>query len=282
MVFEKARAKINLTLDVLAKRPDGYHDVEMVMQSVDFCDYISLAPRLDNQIVIRTNVPYIPTDERNLAYKAAHVLRVHMGIFRGVEIDIDKRIPVAAGLAGGSTDAAAVLRGLNHLWQLHLSLKELSQIGEEVGSDVPFCIYGGTAVVRGRGEIVEPVPIRPAFWVVLAKPPLAVSTAEIYGALDVSSIDLHPRAKNMILALRSADVQAIADAAGNVLEPVCSALYPETIRIKEQLVRLGSQVTLMSGSGPTVFGLFEREQRARRVYNTLRTTLKEVYLCQTC
>ncbi len=282
MIFEKARAKINLTLDVLAKRPDGYHEVEMVMQTVDFCDYISLTPRNDEQIIIRSSVPYIPLDERNLAYKAADALRKRLGIWRGVEIDIDKRIPVAAGLAGGSTDAAAVLRGLNHLWHLQLSLKDLSRIGEDVGSDVPFCIYGGTAVVRGRGEIVEPVAFRPAYWVVLAKPPVAVSTAEIYHALDVSAIRHHPHAREMIAALRSEDVQAVADVAGNVLEPVCSLLYAETAKVKDQLIRLGSQVTLMSGSGPTVFGLFEREQRARRVYNTLRTNLKEVYLCQTC
>ncbi|PWI58438.1 4-(cytidine 5'-diphospho)-2-C-methyl-D-erythritol kinase [Sulfoacidibacillus thermotolerans] len=282
MIFEKARAKINLTLDVLYKRPDGYHEVEMVMQTVDFCDYLSLTPRQDQQIVIRSSAPYIPTDERNLAYKAAEALRNHVGIRRGVEIDIDKRIPVAAGLAGGSADAAAVLRGLNHLWQLRLNFEELSRIGEEVGSDVPFCIYGGTAVVRGRGERVEPVALRPAFWVVLAKPPVAVSTAEIYHALDVQAIAHHPRAKEMMDALRSEDVVAVAKAAGNVLEPVCSALYPETAKVKEQLIRLGSQVTLMSGSGPTVFGLFEREQRARRAYNTMRATLKEVYLCQTC
>ena len=282
MLFEKARAKINLTLDVLHKRSDGYHEVEMVMQTVDFCDYISLQPTTTGKVSIRSNALYIPHDERNRAFRAAQVLRTHVGIREGVVIDIDKRIPVAAGLAGGSADAAAVLRGLNQLWNLGLSVEELRAIGAEVGSDVPFCVVGGTAIVRGRGEHVEPLAVRPAFWVVLAKPPLAVSTAEIYAALDVTCVQSHPHPEMMARALAQGDLGAVAGAAGNVLEEVTIGLYPEIARLKTQIERLGSSVTLMSGSGPTVFALFEREQRARRVFNTLRRTMKEVYLCQTC
>ncbi len=282
MLFEKARAKINMTLDVLHKRSDGYHEVEMVMQTVDFCDYISLQSSATGKISVRSNALYIPHDERNLAHRAAQVLRARLGVRDGVVIDIDKRIPVAAGLAGGSADAAAVLRGLNQLWDLRLSTEELCAIGAEVGSDVPFCVVGGTAVVRGRGENVESLAVHPTFWVVLAKPPLAVSTAEIYAALDMTRIHTHPLAQNMVQALIQGDLAAVAKAAGNVLEEVTVGLYPEIAKLKVQIERLGARMTLMSGSGPTVFALFEREQQARRVFNALRRTMKEVYLCQTC
>lgn len=282
MIFEKARAKINLTLDVLHKRSDGYHEVEMVMQTVDFCDYISLQSSATGKVSVRSNALYIPHDERNLAFRAAQVLRTQLGVHDGVVIDIDKRIPVAAGLAGGSADAAAVLRGLNQLWNLQLSREELCTIGAEVGSDVPFCVVGGTAVVRGRGEYVESLAAHPSFWVVLAKPPVAVSTAEIYAALDMTRIHTHPHAQTMVQALTQGNLRAVANAAGNVLEEVTIRQYPEIAKLKDQIERLGARMALMSGSGPTVFALFEREQRARRVFNTLRRTLKEVYLCQTC
>ena len=282
MLFEKARAKLNMTLDVLHKRSDGYHEVEMVMQTVDFCDYISLQSSATGKISVRSNALYIPLDERNLAHRAAQILRARLGVRGGVVIDIDKRIPVAAGLAGGSADAAAVLRGLNQLWDLRLRTEELCAIGAEVGSDVPFCVMGGTAVVRGRGENVESLAVHPAFWVVLAKPPLAVSTAEVYAALDVARIHAHPPAQAMVQALIQGDLAAVAKAAGNVLEEVTVGLYPEIAKLKAQIERLGARMTLMSGSGPTVFALFEREQQARRVFNALRRTMKEVYLCQTC
>lgn len=282
MVFEKARAKINLTLDVQHKRSDGYHEVEMVMQSVDFCDYLSLSPRSDTMIQIHSAALFMPTDDRNLAYRAAEVLHKQLGITRGVTIDIDKRIPISAGLGGGSADAAAVLRGLNTMWELGLSIEELQTIAAEIGSDVPFCIRGGTAVATGRGEMIETVQESPSLWVILAKPSVAVSTADVYSALDVEGIVYHPRAADMLQALHHASILEVAEIAGNVLEDVTLVMYPEVARVKEHMQRLGSQVTLMSGSGPTVFGLCEREQRAKRIYNAMKHLYKEVFLCQTC
>ena len=282
MIYERARAKINLTLDVRYKRSDGYHELESVMQTVDLSDYITLIPRNDGELSLTVNIPFLPVDERNLAYKAAQVMRQLYGIKKGVHIDIDKRIPVAAGLAGGSSDAAAVLRGLNRLWQLDLPMSEISAVGARVGSDVPFCLYGGTAIVRGRGERVEPLPLQPAFWVVLAKPPITVSTAEVYADLRLDEDVQHPRAQAMIAALQEGSLQRVADAAGNVLESVTLARFPEIEKIKDQVSRLGAAFSLMSGSGPTVFGLTDKEQKAKRVYNSLRGALKEVFLCQTC
>lgn len=280
--LEKARAKINLALDVLGKRDDGYHEVEMIMQTVDFCDFITFSDRTDEIIEIRTNALYVPTDERNLAFKAADLLRRHAGYRGGVTIDIDKRIPVAAGLAGGSADAAATLRGLNQKWGLGYTLAELSELAAAIGSDVPFCVRGGTAIARGRGEVLEPQPLCPSFWVVLAKPPIAVSTADVYGSFRLSDSLRHPSLERALLSLRQGDLHGLSQATANVLESVTIAEQPELARLKEQMVKLGGQVVLMSGSGPTVFALLEREQRARRMYTALRTMWKEVYLCQTC
>lgn len=282
-MFEVARAKINLSLDVLGKRTDGYHEVEMVMQTIDLCDHLTLTRRDDDRIQLISTAGFVPTDERNLAFQAASLLAARMDVKgRGVTIHLDKRIPVAAGLAGGSSDAAAVLRGLNKLWELRLSPFELAHIGAEIGSDVPFCVYGGTAVARGRGELLEPLETRPSFWVILAKPALAVSTADVYAALDITAITEHPRAETMVAALREGAIGAVAAALGNVLEIVTFQKHPEVARLKDQMLRLGAQAALMSGSGPTVFGLTEREQRAKRIYNELRRSLKEVYLCHTC
>ncbi len=282
MIYERARAKINLTLDVRYKRQDGYHELESVMQTVDLSDYITLYPRDDGKLTLAVNIPFLPVDERNLAYKAAQVVRHLYGVKKGVHIDIDKRIPVAAGLAGGSSDAAAVLRGLNQLWNMELPQSEISAVGAQVGSDVPFCVYGGTAVVRGRGEWVEPLPLQPVFWVILAKPPVTVSTAEIYAGLKLDEIDHHPDAQTMINALKTGSVLEVANAAANVLEKVTIPRYPEIDKIKDQLCKHGATFSLMSGSGPTVFGVTDKEQKAKKVYNSLKNVLKEVYLCQTC
>ncbi len=281
MVFEKARAKINLTLDVFGKRSDGYHEVEMVMQTVDFCDYLSIGSRMDGRIEVRSNAPFIPLDERNLAFQAADHLRRACGVSYGVSLDIDKRIPVAAGLAGGSTDAAAVLRGLNKLWNLGLSIPELAEIGAQIGSDVPFCVYGGTAIARGRGERIQPLEVAPCFWVILVKPPIAVSTADVYGALQWHDVHRHPDTQAMVQALECGDITQVSHQAVNVLEHVTLTMYPEVSRIKNQLEKLGAQVVLMSGSGPTVFALVERERRAKRIYNEMRSLVKETFLCRT-
>lgn len=278
-VTEKARAKINLTLDVLFKRPDGYHEVEMVMQTVDLSDHITLQEIMEDRILISCPVPYIPLDERNLAYKAANLVKQTFHITRGIHIHIDKKIPVAAGLAGGSSDAAAVLRGLNQLWKLGLTLDELAQMGASLGSDVPFCVYGGTAIARGRGEKIQRLPDAPHLWVVLVKPPIAVSTADVYNAFDMEDHMEHPDTASMVQALCSpTPVISISQHLGNVLEGVTFNMYPEVRRIKNKMKEFGAQGALMSGSGPTVFGIVDRESRAYRIYNAFRGFSREVYL----
>jgi 4-diphosphocytidyl-2-C-methyl-D-erythritol kinase len=279
-VIEKARAKINLTLDVLYKRPDGYHEVEMVMQTIDLSDHLTLQHLEEDRIEISCSVPYIPTDERNLAYKAAALIKRTFQIKHGVHIHLDKKIPVAAGLAGGSSDAAAVLRGLNRLWKLHLSLDDLAHLAASIGSDVPFCVYGGTAIARGRGEQIERIHHTPPHvWVVLVKPPIAVSTADVYGALDVNAITDHPNTMAMLESLQANNpVAKISEHLGNVLERVTFRMHPEVERIKKKMYEFGAQGALMSGSGPTVFGIVDRESRAFRIYNAFRGFSREVYL----
>lgn len=282
LILEKARAKINLTLDVLGRRPDGYHEVEMLMQTIDLCDFLSFREMAGGEIRLHCTVSFVPVDERNLVYRAALALQDAAGVRRGAAIEIDKRIPVAAGLAGGSADAAAALRGLNDLWDLGFTLDELAVIGARVGSDVPFCVYGGTAVARGRGERIERLTESASLWVVLAKPAIAVSTADIYSALRIPEIARRPDLPEVLAAVRTGNLDRLAAATCNVLEPVTSRLFPEVPRVIEQMRRLGSPVVMMSGSGPTVFALFEREQKARRVYTSMRGVLKEVYLCRMC
>ncbi|MFD2170704.1 4-(cytidine 5'-diphospho)-2-C-methyl-D-erythritol kinase [Tumebacillus lipolyticus] len=280
MWTEKAQAKINLTLDVLHKRSDGYHEVEMVMQTVDLSDHLTFYPLAEDEIQLSCTVPYIPLDSRNLVYQAAKLVKETFGIASGIRIHIDKRIPVAAGLAGGSSDAAATLRGLNRVFQLGQSLDQLAELGAKIGSDVPFCIYGGTALARGRGELIEHLPKVAPTWVVLVKPPIAVSTADVYGRLKVAEIERHPSAMAMVEALATGEVRLIADHLGNVLESVTFSMYPEVERLKGQLLKFGAVGALMSGSGPTVFALVDREHKANRIYNALRGFSREVYLCR--
>ncbi|OCS84829.1 4-(cytidine 5'-diphospho)-2-C-methyl-D-erythritol kinase [Caryophanon tenue] len=276
MLYVKAPAKINLTLDVLHKRPDGYHEVEMIMTTVDLADRIGLELRNDEDIVILSADRFVPNDHRNLAYQAAKVLKDTYGISQGVSISIEKEIPIAAGLAGGSSDAAATLRGLNELWNLNLSLDTLAELGAKVGSDVSFCVYGGTALATGRGEKIQELPAPPACWVVLAKPSIGVSTAEVYGNLNVSGIT-HPNTQGMIDAIHAGDFAAMCQNIGNVLEDVTLNMHPEVAIIKEQMKRFGADAVLMSGSGPTVFGLVEHEARVSRIYNGLKGFCDEVY-----
>lgn len=277
MLYVKAPAKINLTLDVLYKRPDNYHEVEMIMTTVDLADRIGLEPRADGQIKIISTDRFVPNDERNFAYQAAKLLKDTYGITEGVSIKIDKEIPIAAGLAGGSSDAAATLRGLNEMWNLNLTMDELAELGAKIGSDVSFCIYGGTALATGRGEKIEELPAPPTCWVVLAKPKIGVSTADVYGGLKLEGIE-HPNTKQMIEAIEKQDYELVCKSLGNVLETVTFKLHPEVITIKEQMQRFGADAVLMSGSGPTVFGLVDSETRTTRIYNGLRGFCEEVYI----
>ena len=275
MISEKAPAKINLTLDVLQKRADGFHEVEMIMTTVDLADRIWLKP-LDSGIKIRSSERFVPNDKRNLAWQAADILRKKFSIRSGVEITLDKNIPVAAGLAGGSSDAAATLRGLNRLWNLGLTLDELADLGASIGSDIPFCVYGGTALAKGRGEKIQHLAVPPNCWVILAKPPISVSTADIYGGLDIQTIE-HPNTTGMMEALASSDYDTMCQLLGNALEPVTMRLHPEVTILKEQMLKFGADTVLMSGSGPTVFGIVQHESQVARVYNGLKGFCTEVY-----
>lgn len=275
-VLVKAPAKINLSLDVLHKRPDGYHEVEMIMTTIDLADRIELSPLPDDEIRISSLNRYVPDDQRNLAYQAAKLIKEKFHVKKGVLIGIEKVIPVAAGLAGGSSDAAATLRGLNKLWNLGLTLDELAQLGAEIGSDVSFCVYGGTALATGRGEKIAELPPPPPCWVVLAKPYIGVSTADIYGRLDVRTIK-HPNTEAMINAIRNGDFEGICNNVGNVLEDVTLKLHPEVTQIKDHMIRFGADAALMSGSGPTVFSLIQHDSRMHRIYNGLRGFCDQVF-----
>ncbi|MFC5406760.1 4-(cytidine 5'-diphospho)-2-C-methyl-D-erythritol kinase [Cohnella soli] len=279
-IYEKAPAKINLLLDVLRKREDGFHEVEMIMTMVDVADRLEMEELPRDQIVLTSQVGFIPLDEKNLAFQAARLLKERYGVTRGVYMHLDKQIPVAAGLAGGSSDAAAALRGLNRLWDLQLPLSELEALGAELGSDVPFCIRGGTALATGRGERLESLQAPPQCWVILAKPPINVSTADVYGKFRVNDLKSHPSIPDMLSAISRQSFPDMCAALGNVLESVTLHRYPEVKQIKDCMVRAGADGVLMSGSGPTVFGLVSKEIKVARVYNALRGFCKEVFVAR--
>lgn len=276
----KAPAKINLTLDVLAKRPDGYHEVEMVMTTVDLADRVDLTLREDGQITLDCSASFVPDDIRNHAYKAAVLLKERYQVTQGVHLYIDKQIPVAAGLAGGSSDAAAALRGLNQLWGLQLTQDQLAELGAEIGSDVPFCVYGGTALAKGRGEQIVHLGAPAPCWVILAKPPVGVSTADVYGQLRLDEIEQHPRTVQMLRAIEEQNFSLMCRSLGNVLESVTMNLQPQVRQIKELMLASGADGVLMSGSGPTVFALVQKEAKVHRIYNALRGFVKDVYVAR--
>ena len=272
----KAPAKINLALDVLHKRSDGFHEVEMIMTTIDLADRVELELLNEDKIHILSHNRYVPDDQRNLAFQAAQLLKDRFQVKQGVMISIEKTIPVAAGLAGGSSDAAATLRGLNKLWNLGLTMDELAELGSEIGSDVSFCVYGGTALAKGRGEIITQIPAPPTCWVILAKPFIGVSTAEVYRRLEINET-VHPNITGMIEAIHEHDYQKVCSNVGNVLEEVTLNLHPEVALIKEQMKRFGADAVLMSGSGPTVFGIVQHDSRMHRIYNGLRGFCDQVF-----
>ncbi len=267
----RAFAKINLGLDVQRKRPDGYHDLRMIMQMTGMYDRISLRGIPGGQgIRLRTNLPYIPADQRNLAYRAASLLMEEFGVTDGLSIRLEKFIPVAAGLAGGSSDAAAVLIGVNEIFDLGLSRKELMDRGVKIGADVPYCILQGTALAEGIGEILTPLPDMPPCSILLAKPPISVSTKEVYGALRADEIKEHPDIDGMILAIREGDLRGIASRAKNVLEDVTAPNHPVIREYESEMEEAGALASIMSGSGPTVFGLFEDSRKAMKCRDEMR------------
>ena len=273
-------AKINLGLDVLRRRSDGYHDLRMIMQTVYLYDQIEIAEKTEPGITVATNIGYLPVNEDNLVYKAAKLLMEEFGVAQGVHIRLKKYIPVAAGLAGGSSDAAAVLVGINRMFRLGLSKEELKKRGVKIGADVPYCIMRGTALAEGIGDVLTPLPAAPDMHVVLAKPPIHVSTGFVYTNLKADQLAYHPDIDAQTDAIRAGDGYAMAKLMGNVLETVTIPAYPVIEEIKEEMKRAGALGAMMSGSGPTVFGLFDDAKKARATYEELRngTLAKNVYL----
>ena len=279
----QAYAKMNLSLDILGKRPDGYHELRMVMQSISLADTLTLTEHGGEGLRVRANLHFLPTGERNLA--AAAALRFWEA--RGQEpedldIAIEKRIPVCAGMAGGSSDAAAVLRALNARAGEPFSPRELAKVGERVGSDVPYCVLGGTALAEGRGEVLTPLPPLPRCWVVVCKPDFPVSTPELFAQADRVKLRRRPDTKGILAALEAGDLGGVARRMYNVFEDVMPRrLYVRVAEIKNELIQRGALGANMSGSGPTAFGLFDRRGAAEEALSALRERYRDTFLCET-
>lgn len=279
-VMLKALAKINLGLDVLGKRENGYHDVRMVMQTIYLYDNVTITKTEEEGIRLETNLGFLPIDENNIAYKAANLLIDEFDIKEGVRIVLDKHIPVAAGLAGGSANAAAVLVGMNRLFSLGLTQEELMERGVTLGADVPYCVMRGTVLAEGIGEILSPLPPLPKCCILIAKPGISVSTKTVYEKLDSQEIVEHPDIDGILEGLDKQDLQKVARSMGNVLETVTIGEYPVIEEIKDIMKNAGALNAMMSGSGPTVFGIFEDRNKAREAQQRIRKSqlAKQVYV----
>ena len=275
-----ANAKINLTLDILRKREDGYHDLQMVMQSVSLADELTVTPARGEAGTAVSDLHFLPTGGKNLAQMAAAAFRAATGLGGEVDVSIRKHVPVCAGLAGGSADAAAVLHAMNELAGAGLSRPELAQIGERVGSDVPFCVLGGTALAEGRGERLTPLPPLPPCHIVICKPPFSISTPQLFGRVNVRKIVRRPDTAGVAAALEAGDLAGVARRMYNVFEDVLEPRrLAEINEIKSVLIDCGALGASMSGSGPSVFGLFEDEARARDACARLRESYRDVFVC---
>ncbi len=275
----KSRAKINLSIDVLGKRKDGYHLVEMIMQTIDLYDIIKIKELSTEDIVIKSDSSDIPLDEGNIVYKAINLLKNKFKINKGVEVFIQKNIPIAAGMAGGSSNAAAVLVGLNKLWQLNLSDVELQEIGFKLGADVPFCICGGAVLASGVGEELTYIKgLHKDISILVCKPDLFVSTKDVYGGLDLENIQNRPDNKLLIDCLNRDDIDIVASNMVNVLETVTSKYHKEINEIEKIMIENKALGSMMSGSGPTVFGLFENKEQALRGKEKLLEKYSQVYV----
>lgn len=276
----KSRAKINLSLDILGVLPNGYHEVEMIMQQIDLYDLVTVT-RIDTGIEVSSNLYYLPTDSSNIAWKAAKLLMDRYNIQSGVKIHLEKKVPVAAGLAGGSANAAAVMRAMNELFDLGLGREEMMTLGLTLGADVPFCFLEGAAVARGIGEELEPIKGLQNIWVLLSKPNIGVSTREIYKAYDQHEVLRHPNTPLLIEATEKSDIACLTGEMYNVLEEVTRALYPMVTEVKRRIHQSGAQAVMMSGSGPTVFGLFTHYDRAQKAEKQLKKWYQQTYLVKT-
>lgn len=266
----RALAKINLGLDVTGKRPDGYHEVRMIMQSIQMFDQLEIEKSGEPGIRIETNLSFLPCNENNLVYRAADLLMKEFDIRSGLDVKLTKFIPVAAGMAGGSSDAAAVLVGVNRMFGLGLSTRELMERGVKIGADVPYCIMRGTALAEGIGEKLTRLSPMPPCHVLIGKPGINVSTKFVYGNLDLKKVKTHPDIDAIRDAIERGDLQGVARNMGNVLELVTCPAYPVIEEIKELMMQEGALNAMMSGSGPTVFGLFDDQETAKKAYEKLR------------
>jgi 4-diphosphocytidyl-2C-methyl-D-erythritol kinase len=276
----RAMAKINLGLDVTKKRTDGYHEVRMVMQTIRMYDQIDMEVSSNEGVRMKTNLSYLPVNDNNLVCKAAKLLMNEFNIRKGLDIELKKTIPVAAGLAGGSSDAAAAMVGVNNIFRLGLSIEDLMTRAVTIGADVPYCLMRGTALAEGIGEVLTVLPRAPKCYVLIGKPGISVSTKFVYGNLDVAKIEKHPDIDRLVEAIKQNDFYKMADNMGNVLEEVTIPAYPIIAAIKEQMLKAGAVKALMSGSGPTVFGLFDDKEKAEFARATLKKgrLAKQVFL----
>lgn len=268
----RALAKINLGLDIIRKREDGYHEVRMIMQTIQMYDVLEIHRRKTPGISLTTNLPYIPTDERNLVYKAAKILMDEFQVQEGLSIHLDKSIPVAAGMAGGSSDAAAAFVGVNRLFHLGLTEKELMERAVKVGADVPYCVMRGTALAEGIGEKLTWIPQVPRCYVLIGKPGVNVSTKMAYESLKLQEIQKHPDIDKMIEAIKAKDLKGMTEQMDNVFEPGIIGRYPVIQKIKDLMEEQGALKAMMSGSGPTVFGIFDDRRKLNKAAAVLRAS----------
>jgi 4-diphosphocytidyl-2-C-methyl-D-erythritol kinase len=280
-IIIKAPAKINLSLDVTGKRQDGYHEVEMIMQSIELCDTVYLT-KTRGGIDVSADCLDVPLGNDNIAYKAAKAMQDVFCVGDGVDIYIKKSIPMAAGLAGGSADAAAVIWGLNRIWDIDANRDELMKVAVSIGADVPFCIMGGTALAQGIGERLTPLSVDLNCHVVIVKPPISVSTGKVYSSLDLIKTCKRPNTTAIIDFLKAGDIEGIGGYMENVLEDVTETIYGGIYDIKREINRFKPLGVLMSGSGPSVYGLFNTREEAYRAYLTLKETYGDIYITRTC
>lgn len=266
----KALAKINLGLDVVRRRENGYHEVRMIMQTIHLFDRVNIEKTSEPGIRIKTNLSYLPVNENNLIYKAGRLLMDEFDITEGVSVDLDKRIPVAAGMAGGSTDAAAMLYGMNKMFGLGLSMQELKDRGVKIGADVPYCLMRGTALAEGIGEKLKSLPPMIKCPVLIAKPQISVSTKFVYENLKLDEMAKHPDIDQLIKDIKAKDLKGVCDHMGNILETVTIPNYPIIAEIKKNMIENGATGAMMSGSGPTVFGLFDDAEKAKQAYKAMK------------
>lgn len=276
----KAYGKVNISLDVVGKREDGYHLLSMIMQNIDLYDEIEVEKQ-ECGIILECNKSYVPVDNRNLAYKAAEIFKERYDIVDGVKINIEKNIPVSAGLAGGSTDASAVLKVMNKLFNVNATEEELMELGLKLGADIPYCIHGGTALCEGIGEIITPIkPFRDKI-VVLVKPAFGVSTKEVYKNFNLEKVKQHPKTAEIINAIENDDLNFVASNMKNLLENVTLRKHKILIKIKEEMNACGAINSMMSGSGPTVFAFFDDMLKAQRCFEKMKKKYSDVFITRT-